>query len=576
VLSEGAEFAGYRIERVLGSGGMGTVYLGRSADLPRGEAIKVLSAELSRDPDFRARFMREADVAAALDHPNVVSIYGRGEFEGQLWIAMQFVDGVDADDALVSGLMTPARAVHVVGELAKALDYAHGRSVVHRDVKPANFLLSGPVGFEERVLLGDFGIARALDGAKLTQTGSFMATVAYAAPEVLAGDAFDGRADLYSLGCTLFRLLSGAPPYPSTNGMAAVIAAHLTAPPPRLTDRVSGFSPRMDAVLAKAMAKDPGQRFSTAREFAAAAAQALGEATTVALRPVPGSAVAPYEAPTATGTQQPPPGWQPPGYPPVGPLAFHPPAKRGRGPWIALAAALVVTIALVAVWATLFVRSKHATAPTAATTSSTPAATTSAAPAAATVSPSQLPGLMLSAERLAEILGAPKLIIQQTIGQLADDSDAEQLFGKDVACVAAFLPAQHRAYATTGWKAARRQDLWDGKEPATYSVYQSVVSFANADAAQKALAAQVLQWQSCSARTITVMMPGKPQHLAYGPVSNANGIVSLRNNNEANRDWGCQRAMTVRENAIIDVEACEANLMNQGIDVLNAIAAKIK
>src|SRR5581483_3019241 len=195
-LGVGSVFAGYRVERVLGAGGMGTVYLARNPDLPRFEAIKVLSAELSRDADFRARFVREADVAAGLDHPNVVSIYRRGEFEGQLWIAMQFVDCTDADEALRAGAMTPARAVHVVSEVAKALDYAHERHVVHRDVKPGNFLLSGPVGPEERVLLGDFGIARALDDAKLTATGSFMATVSYAAPEVLAGEPFDGRADV--------------------------------------------------------------------------------------------------------------------------------------------------------------------------------------------------------------------------------------------------------------------------------------------------------------------------------------------------------------------------------------------
>src|SRR5690348_11795456 len=185
MLSAGWVFAGYRIERLLGAGGMGTVYLARDPDLPRSNALKVLSPELSRDPDFRARFIREADVASSLDHPNIVSIYRRGEFEAQLWIAMQFVDGTDADAALRAGTMTPARAVHIVTEVGKALDYAHQRGVVHRDIKPANFLLSGTVGPDERVLLGDFGIARALDDVGLTGTGSVTTTVAYAAPEVL-------------------------------------------------------------------------------------------------------------------------------------------------------------------------------------------------------------------------------------------------------------------------------------------------------------------------------------------------------------------------------------------------------
>lgn len=204
--------------------------------LPRHDALKVLSAELSHDPDFRARFTREADVASGLDHPNIVSVYNRGQTDdGELRIAMQFVDGTDADDALRAGTMTPARAVHIVGQVAKALDYAHAHNVVHRDVKPANFLLSGPPGQDERVLLGDFGIARALDDVGLTVTGSVMATVAYAAPEVLSGMPFDGRADLYSLGCSLFRLLTGKTPFSATKGMAALMLAHLQQPPPLVT-----------------------------------------------------------------------------------------------------------------------------------------------------------------------------------------------------------------------------------------------------------------------------------------------------------------------------------------------------
>ena len=209
MLTSGSVFAGYRIERQLGAGGMGAVYLARSRDLPRYDAVKVLSPELSRDPNFRARFLREAEVAAGLSHPNIVSIYSRGEYQGQLWISMQYVDGSDADTALRAGTMTPARAVFVVDEVAKALDYAHYHHVVHRDVKPANFLLSQEQGGPGRVLLGDFGIARALDDVGLTITGAIVATVAYAAPEVLANAQIDGRADLYSLGCTLFRLLTG-------------------------------------------------------------------------------------------------------------------------------------------------------------------------------------------------------------------------------------------------------------------------------------------------------------------------------------------------------------------------------
>ncbi|OBF79906.1 hypothetical protein A5791_10220 [Mycobacterium sp. 852002-51163_SCH5372311] len=568
-LGVGSVFAGYRVERVLGAGGMGTVYLARNPDLPRFEAIKVLSAELSRDADFRARFVREADVAAGLDHPNVVAIYRRGEFEGQLWIAMQFVDGTDADEALRAGAMTPVRAVHVVSEVAKALDYAHERKVVHRDVKPGNFLLSGPVGPEERVLLGDFGIARALDDAKLTATGSFMATVSYAAPEVLAGESFDGRADVYSLGCTLFRLLSGVPPFASANGMAAVIAAHLTAPPPRVSDVVPALSMRMDEVIAKAMAKDPAARFVSARKFAAAAAQALGaEDTTVALRAVPGVAVAPYApAPTAAATA----GWAPqqvgppPWAPPPGPFA---PPRRPRGRWLAAATALLV-VAATAIGVTLLARSgRHATPATATPTSST---------TPPTVGASALLGLILPAQQAADIIGAPKMVVTRSLGQVADDSGAETLFGKDVDCVGAFLPAQHSTYANTGWTAARVQDLSDGNATPMYAVYQAVITFRSADAARKAFSDQVLpQWSKCSGRTISVTIPGlPPQRTTFGPLNDANGIVSMAQTKDDINGWRCQRAITTRSNVVIDVNACRADLANQGIDVLNAIAAKI-
>lgn len=162
-LSAGTVVADYTIEGVLGSGGMGTVYRARHPSLPRSNALKILGAEYSRDPEFRARFKREADIAASLDHPNVVTIYDRGETEdGSLWIAMQYVRGSDADKESRAGRMTARRAVHIITEVAKALDYAHRRKVLHRDIKPANLLL-GPN--DERIFLGDFGIARAVDDA---------------------------------------------------------------------------------------------------------------------------------------------------------------------------------------------------------------------------------------------------------------------------------------------------------------------------------------------------------------------------------------------------------------------------
>ncbi|WP_157521248.1 serine/threonine-protein kinase, partial [Mycobacterium sp. ACS4331] len=324
--SEGTLVSGYRILRVLGAGGMGTVYLAANPVLPRQDALKVLGGELSSDPAFRTRFQREADLAATLDHPNIVTVYTRGESDdGHLWIAMQYVAGSDALKELQENRMTVTRAVAIIGDVAKALDYAHRRNLVHRDVKPANFLLD-PDG--ERALLADFGIARALDDSEnLTMTGTVMATVAYAAPESLSGGRIDGRADIYALACSLFMLLAGKTPYASAGGMHAVMAAHLYQPIPRLTDHVPHLPPAIDAVFARGMAKNPDERFQTAREFTDAVAAVLqGGAAAMGSGPGPGSGtVPPPVAPTAPWNTPPP----PPGPPPApGPA---PPAPRPRG-----------------------------------------------------------------------------------------------------------------------------------------------------------------------------------------------------------------------------------------------------
>lgn len=329
MIDVGSVVAGYRIERVLGTGGMGTVYLAKNPTLPRHDALKVLSPEMSGDRSFRERFIREADIVAQFDHPAIVSVYGRGETDGQLWIALQYVDGTDAEEALRAGAMTPHRAIHIVSEVAKALDYAHQRNVVHHDVKPANLLLSGEAGDGERVFLSDFGVARPIEDADRAIDGAFTATLAYSAPEVISGRAVDERADLYSLGCTLFRLLTGRQPFFEAGDAVSTVRAHLAQPQPRVSDHLPWATPDLDAVIARALAKDPAQRFGSAREFAAAAAAAVHQAAP------PAGAAAPYRAMPAGPPARPrptvafPPSPRPAG--PSGPPGHAPAVPAGSG-----------------------------------------------------------------------------------------------------------------------------------------------------------------------------------------------------------------------------------------------------
>ncbi|WP_067470939.1 serine/threonine-protein kinase [Nocardia amamiensis] len=275
LLNSGAVFAGFTIEKLLGQGGMGSVYLARHPRLPRQTALKLLNRELFADAEVRARFEREADLAAQLDHPNIVAVYDRGTEDEQLWISMQYVDGVDAATVHPQTL-PPERAVQIIEGVAAALDYAHGMGVLHRDVKPANIMLARSVGGQgERVFLTDFGIARLReDSTHLTQTGMFTATLAYASPEQMTGAHLDHRSDQYSLACALYWLLTGIAPFDAP-APAEIIRGHLQLPPPSAAAMRAGLSAALDAVIAKAMAKRPDDRYASCVEFATAARQAL-------------------------------------------------------------------------------------------------------------------------------------------------------------------------------------------------------------------------------------------------------------------------------------------------------------
>ncbi len=260
-------FAGYLIEGVLGRGGMGTVYLARHPRLPRRVALKLLDHQVSADHELRRRFDQEADIVARLEHPGIVRIYDRGADAGHLWISMEYVRGTDVSRLDRHGLSL-GRVLRIVAETGAALDYAHSKGVLHRDIKPANILLeASEAGRAERAILTDFGIARLQEtDAELTVTGALTATLAYASPEQLSGEPLDHRCDQYSLACTLFTLLCGSPPYSGTTP-GQVVAGHVTKPIPRLTAVRTDLPPALDAVMARAMAKQSRERYDSCGEF---------------------------------------------------------------------------------------------------------------------------------------------------------------------------------------------------------------------------------------------------------------------------------------------------------------------
>jgi serine/threonine protein kinase len=284
----GTQLAGYVIESLVGRGGMGVVYLAQDLRLNRRIALKILAPEFSRDERFRARFVRESRVAAAIEHPNIVPIYEAGEADGELFIAMRYVGGSDLEELIRrTGPLGPSRVSSIVSQTASALDAAHDQGLVHRDVKPANLLLApkGTEHEEDHVYVSDFGITKRLDTQGSTaSTGRMLGSLDFIAPEQIEGAPVDRRADVYSLGCVLYQCLTATVPFPRDSEMA-VMWAHVHEDPPVPSSLRPDLPLEIDAVVARAMAKRPVDRFDTAGRLAGAARQAL-EATSRSSRTI--------------------------------------------------------------------------------------------------------------------------------------------------------------------------------------------------------------------------------------------------------------------------------------------------
>jgi serine/threonine-protein kinase len=274
-LAPGSDFGDWRIDQLIGRGGMGVVYRATDRRLNRPVAIKLIADDRAEDQAFRERFEREAQLTASIDHPNVIPVYAAGEIDGQLYLATRFVDGTDLQECLRrDGPLHPQRAADVVQQVGEALDAAHAAGLVHRDVKPANVLLSG-----RHAYLSDFGLTRSVTAeAQLTDTDERLGTVDFMSPEQLRGRRLDARSDVYALGCLLFTVLTGRPPFHRTTA-AATITAHLESPPPRASDH-PGVPDEFDEVIERALEKDPERRYPSAGDLGrAAVAAAQGQTT---------------------------------------------------------------------------------------------------------------------------------------------------------------------------------------------------------------------------------------------------------------------------------------------------------
>jgi serine/threonine protein kinase len=563
----GQGFAGYKVVRLLGSGGMGEVYLAEHPRLPRPDALKILPADVSADADYRARFNREADLASKLWHPNIVSVHDRGEFHDQLWIAMDYVHGLDAARLLArqfSGGMPPAHVVRIVTAVASALDYAHKQGLLHRDVKPANIMLThlDDEDEEQRVLLTDFGIARRVDDISgLTATNMTVGTVAYCAPEQLLGEEIDGRADQYALAATAFHLLSGQQMFSHTNP-AVVISRHLSYSPPSLTE-VHPDLGAADSALARALVKDPAERFARCSDFARALAEAWS-ASDVAVSAAPTQLSPRPQAFTAARLSEPD-------------ASLTPPRRRWWLISAAAPAAVLVAAAATFVWHPWV--GQHGAQP-----STEPMAPAVSAPAPAAQAPAEQPpppqpagfpakaidSVLLTDDEVNSILETYAISGSQRTGVMKVDRSTYGMSDNSVlvtpsSCVGVVFGAEHTVYADSGYEAMRDQTfvprpyVYDPTVSAPNSLEQAAIVFPSAARAQAVLTSAQDQWKTCADGEIDQKAgPESSDGWKLSNVQREGDVLSVKmsSNGAEIGAAACQQVLAVRDNVVVTVRGC--------------------
>lgn len=559
-LTSGQIFAGYTVIRLLGSGGMGEVYLAQHPRLPRRDAVKLLPREWSADEEYRARFNREADLASTLWHPHIVGVHDRGEEDGQLWLSMDYVDGLDAArlvaDRYPSG-MPVEDVVRIVTAVASALDYAHNQNLLHRDVKPANIMITHLDGEgEQRVLLTDFGIARNVnDISGLTKTNFTVGTVAYAAPEQLLGEDLDGRADQYSLAATAFHLLTGSQLFPSTNP-AVVISRHLNMSPTDLADYRPELA-KLNPVFAIGLAKRPEDRFKRCSDFARALNEQINSAG--ALTP---------SAPTSRAS--------------VPPQDDSGDTKSIRARVIALAAAVVAVILIAAfmvIWRPweqqVAQRSREPSGPLSSTTQTITSMTTAVhppPPPAPSFSAKAIDQVLLTADQLTKLLGVSVTTDPAAAGggsgALAMNSSSYGMSDHSGqvtprSCVGVVFTGEHDVYAGSEPEEIKTQqfgNLYRSTDKGPHLLEQTVAVYPSTTQAQDFLTTSQSQWSTCAKSVVDATL-GYENGAGYAlsKVQREGDLitVSMATNGGENGPDACQQALGARENVIVESRTCQ-------------------
>lgn len=576
----GSMFGPYHLKRLLGRGGMGEVYEAEHTVKEWTVAVKLLSESFSRDPVFRERMKREARTAGRLQEPHVVPVHDYGEIDGQIFLEMRLVEGTDLDSVLKRfGPLTPPRAVAVITQIASALDAAHAAGVMHRDVKPQNILVTA----DDFAYLVDFGIASATTDEKLTQLGTAVGTWKYMAPERFSDAEVTYRADIYALACVLFECLTGAPPY-RADSAGMLVSAHMMDPIPAPSQRRPDIPKAFDAVIARGMAKRPEDRYASAGDLALATKQALSHpdqdraatilrrsqeaALPTAVNPDPRLSTAPPPRPYQPAFNTPPPspsaapyyqgasanwGGPPPQFANATPWGQPPPRPR-RNVWLVVAAVAVVFVLLgsgLGIW--LVTRPDPEPPPP------------------APLEADRLSALLLGPSDINTVMGSSTM----QPGKPITSTDHSSVTVSTPDCQGALYTTQDPVYAGTGYTSVSGLVSSEPGDNYDHWVNQAVVLFPSADKAKSFLENSAEKWKGCAGKTVTVTNKSKTYRWTFAQVQGSPPKITLMDTQEGADGWECQRALTVANNVIVDINACGYHISDQGAQIADKIAARI-